>query len=96
MTRVFNENGQSIPVTVLKIETNIVSMIKNTDVHGYNAIQISSSEQKDTKVNKPHLGHFKKTIFPHKKILKNLESKIRQTLKLGKSMRLRILKKVLM
>ena len=40
MTRFFTENGESIPVTVLKIEDNIISMIKSTDSDGYNAIQI--------------------------------------------------------
>ena len=49
MTRVFTENGQSIPVTVLKIETNIVSMIKSTDTDGYNALQIATNEQKESK-----------------------------------------------
>ena len=41
MTRIFSENGQSIPVTVLKIETNIVSMIKTVESDGYSALQIS-------------------------------------------------------
>ncbi len=69
MTRVFTENGQSVPVTVLKIETNIVSMIKNIDSDGYNALQMSSVEQKENKVKKPHLGHFKKSnIAPQKNI----------------------------
>ena len=69
MTRIFNENGQSIPVTVLKIETNIVSMIKTIESDGYNALQISSTEQKETKVNKPKLGHFKKNnIAPQKDV----------------------------
>jgi large subunit ribosomal protein L3 len=69
MTRVFTENGQSIPVTVLKIETNIVSMIKNIETDGYKALQISAHEQKENKVSKPHLGHFKKNkITPHKDI----------------------------
>ena len=49
MTRVFTENGQSIPVTVLKIETNIVSMIKSTDTDGYNALQIATNEHKESK-----------------------------------------------
>ena len=39
MTRVFNENGQSIPVTVLKIETNIVSMIKTIGGVGFKFLQ---------------------------------------------------------
>ena len=69
MTRIFNENGQSIPVTVLKIETNIVSMIKTIESDGYSALQISSTEQKETKVNKPKLGHFKKNnITPQKDV----------------------------
>lgn len=69
MTRVFTENGQSIPVTVLKIETNVVSMIKNIESNGYNALQMSSVELKENKVKKPHLGHFKKNnIAPQKNI----------------------------
>lgn len=69
MTRVFTENGQSIPVTVLKIETNIVSMIKSTETDGYNALQIATNEQKESKSKKPHLGHFKKNnIAPQKNI----------------------------
>ena len=68
MTRVFTENGQSIPVTVLKIETNIVSMVKNIASDGYNAIQLSSVVQKENKATKPHLGLFKKNnIVPQKK-----------------------------
>ena len=47
MTRFFTENGESIPVTVLKIEDNIISMIKSTDSDGYNAIQISTTQQKE-------------------------------------------------
>jgi large subunit ribosomal protein L3 len=69
MTRVFTENGQSKPVTVLKIETNVVSMIKNIESDGYNALQMSSVELKENKVKKPHLGHFKKNnIAPQKNI----------------------------
>lgn len=69
MTRVFTENGQSVPVTVLKIETNVVSMIKNIESDGYNALQMSSVELKENKVKKPHLGHFKKNnIAPQKNI----------------------------
>ena len=70
MTRVFAENGQSIPVTVLRIETNIVSMVKNTESDGYSAIQLSSIEQKENKVKKPHLGHFKKNKIPPQKNIK--------------------------
>ena len=70
MTRIFAENGQSIPVTVLKIETNIVSMVKNNESDGYTAIQLSSIEQKENKVKKPLLGHFKKNKIPPQKKIK--------------------------
>ena len=53
----------------LKIETNIVSMIKDIKSDGYNAIQLSSIEQKENKAKKPHLGHFSKNkIAPQKNI----------------------------
>lgn len=69
MTTVFTDNGISIPVTVLKIETNTVSMLKTVKNDGYNAIQISSIEKKENKTKKPILGHFKKNnLKPYKEI----------------------------
>ena len=83
MTRIFNENGQSIPVTVLKIETNIVSMIKTIESDGYNALQISSNEQKETKVNKSKLGHFKKNNITPQKDLKEFRVKDTSGIEIG-------------
>ena len=83
MTRIFNENGQSIPVTVLKIETNIVSMIKTIESDGYNALQISSNEQKETKVNKSKLGHFKKNNITPQKDIKEFRVKDTSGIEIG-------------
>ena len=83
MTRVFAENGQSIPVTVLKIETNIVSMVKNTKSDGYTAVQLSSTEQKENKVKKPHLGHFKKNKIPPQKNIKEFRVEDTANLEVG-------------
>tara|TARA_B100001559_G_scaffold300367_1_gene286429 strand:- start:2355 stop:3002 length:648 start_codon:yes stop_codon:yes gene_type:complete len=83
MTRVFNENGQSVPVTVLKIETNIVSMIKTVESDGYNALQISSNEQKETKVNKSKLGHFKKNNITPQKDIKEFRVKDTSGIEIG-------------
>ena len=83
MTRVFNENGQSVPVTVLKIETNIVSMIKTIESDGYNALQISSNEQKETKVNKSKLGHFKKNNITPQKDIKEFRVKDTSGIEIG-------------
>ena len=83
MTRIFNENGQSIPVTVLKIETNIVSMIKTIESDGYNALQISSNEQKETKLNKSKLGHFKKNNITPQKDIKEFRVKDTSSIEIG-------------
>ena len=83
MTRVFNENGQSIPVTVLKIETNIVSMIKTIESDGYNALQISSIDLKENKTKKPILGHFKKNNLKPKKNIKEFRVSNLDEIKIG-------------
>jgi large subunit ribosomal protein L3 len=58
MTRVFCEDGTSVPVTVLKIESNRVTQVKNIDTDGYRAVQITAGEKKSSRVNKAMAGHF--------------------------------------
>lgn len=60
MTRVFTENGVSIPVSVVEILPNRVSQIKTIDIDGYSAIQLTGGEKKSSHVNKPLAGHFAK------------------------------------
>jgi large subunit ribosomal protein L3 len=60
MTRVFSEEGNSTPVTVVSIADNTVSQVKTTDTDGYNAIQVSTGAKKASKVSKPMAGHFAK------------------------------------
>ena len=60
MTRVFHENGESIPVSVIKVDPNIVSQIKNEETDGYSAVQLSSDDRKEKNVLKPNKGHFSK------------------------------------
>ena len=67
MTRVFDESGTSIPVTVINIDRNKVSQIKTVDRDGYSAIQVAYGNQKETRLNKAALGHYKKSnISPAK------------------------------
>ena len=61
MTRVFDESGTSIPVTVINIESNRISQIKTKERDGYSAIQIAYGSQKESRLNKAQLGHYKKT-----------------------------------
>ena len=58
MTRVFDENGVSIPVTVLQIDSNRVAQVKNIDRDGYRAIQVTAGEKQSSKVNKAMAGHY--------------------------------------
>jgi len=60
MTRVFNDKGESVPVTVINVEPNIVAQVKTTDIDGYNAVQITTCARKASKVNAPAAGHYKK------------------------------------
>lgn len=59
MTRVFRDNGDSIPVSVLEVGPCHVIQIKRIEKEGYNAIQIGFESKKDKQLNKPLLGHFK-------------------------------------
>ena len=60
MTRIFAEDGASIPVTVLDMSANRVTQLKTPEVDGYTAVQISYGVKKANRVNKAEAGHFAK------------------------------------
>ena len=60
MTRVFDETGVSIPVTVLEVTPNRVSQLKTVEADGYVAIQVTAGSKKANKVTKAQAGHFAK------------------------------------
>ena len=60
MTRVFTEDGASIPVTVVEVSPNRVTQIKELDSDGYRAIQVTAGTRKASKVSKSEAGHFAK------------------------------------
>lgn len=60
MTRVFTEDGVSIPVTVLECSPNRVTQVKTLDTDGYQALQVTTGSKKASRVNKPEAGHFAK------------------------------------
>ena len=62
MTRIFTEDGVSIPVTVVSIPPNRVTQVKLADDHGYNAVQVTVAigERKSSKIPKSEAGHFVK------------------------------------
>ena len=60
MTRVFTENGASVPVTVVEVTPNRVTQIKTGETDGYEAVQVTVGERRASRVTKPQAGHFAK------------------------------------
>ncbi|EEP90790.1 50S ribosomal protein L3 [Yersinia kristensenii] len=60
MTRIFTEDGVSIPVTVIEIEANRVTQVKSLENDGYRAVQVTTGAKKANRVTKPEAGHFAK------------------------------------
>lgn len=60
MTRIFQEDGVSVPVTVIEIEANRVTQVKSLESDGYRAVQVTTGTKKATRLNKPDAGHFAK------------------------------------
>ena len=60
MTRVFTDDGTSVPVTVIEVEPNRVSQIKTVETDGYVAVQVVTGTRRASRVTKPLAGHYKK------------------------------------
>jgi len=60
MTRVFTEEGASVPVTVIEVPPNRVTQVKNGDPDGYRAVQVTAGSRRPRRVSKPAAGHFAK------------------------------------
>jgi large subunit ribosomal protein L3 len=60
MTRIFNEDGVSVPVTVIEAEPNRITQVKSIESDGYVAVQVTTGERRQSRVSKPMAGHFSK------------------------------------
>ena len=70
MTSIFSEEGKNIPCTILEVGPCKVTQIKTEEVDGYSAVQLGFAEQKESRVSKAALGHFKKAdSAPLKKLV---------------------------
>ena len=72
MTQVFATNGKLVPVTVVEVEPNVISQIKTKENDGYDAIQLAAVSKKETRSNKPEIGHLKKANATPKRFLREL------------------------
>lgn len=60
MTRIFTEEGISIPVTVIEVEPNRVTQFKSEETDGYRAVQVTVGGRRASRVTRPQAGHFAK------------------------------------
>jgi len=60
MTRVFTEDGVSVPVTVIEVEPNRITQVRTEEVDGYAAVQVTTGGKKANRLSKPEAGHFAK------------------------------------
>ncbi len=60
MTRVFTDDGESIPVTVIEAQPNRITQVKTAETDGYRALQVTAGAAKPSRVSKPQAGHFAK------------------------------------
>jgi large subunit ribosomal protein L3 len=70
MTRVYDSNGRATPVTVIEAKGNALVQVKTPEKEGYSAIQVGFEIQKESRLNKAELGHFKKAGVEPKKLLR--------------------------
>ena len=92
MTREFMETGQSVPVTVIKVEKGRVLDVISKDKRGYNAIKIGFFRLKNTKLTKQMKGYFAKKNTEPKKILKEFRVEKNDQFKEGNELGLEIFK----
>ncbi|MCG6866608.1 MAG: 50S ribosomal protein L3 [Thiogranum sp.] len=60
MTRIFTEDGESVPVTVVEVDPNRVTQVRSAEVDGYRAFQVTAGKRRASRVNKAMAGHFAK------------------------------------
>lgn len=60
MTRIFTAAGETIPVSVVAIEPNVITQVKTAETDGYSALQVTTGSRRPSRVGKPMLGHYAK------------------------------------
>jgi large subunit ribosomal protein L3 len=60
MTRIFTDDGESVPVTVLDVSDNRVTQVRTPEADGYSAVQVAYGTRKPSRITKPMAGHFAK------------------------------------
>lgn len=70
MTRIFNEAGDTVPVTVIEALPNRITQVRTVEADGYRALQVAFGERKASKLSKPLAGHYAKVkVAPGESLL---------------------------
>ena len=85
MTRIFTDEGKSLPVTVIEAQPNRVTQIKTIDRDGYSAVQVTKGKTKNTRVNKPSAGLYSKVSVEAGEGLWEFRLKEHQTGEIGEA-----------
>lgn len=75
MTRIFTDDGSTLPVTVLDVSDNRITQIKTPDTDGYSAVQVAFGKRKASRVGKPLAGHLAKAAVEAGHTLKEFRAK---------------------
>lgn len=86
MTQIFDESGNIIPVTILKVGPCIVTQIKTNAKEGYNAIQIGYSNVSNKSLTQPQLGHLQKSNIQPLKYLKEFRLNNLENFEIGQTL----------
>lgn len=90
MTRIFTEDGVSIPVTVIEIKANRVTQVKDLANDGYQAVQVTTGYKKANHVIKPEAGHFAKAGVEAGRVLREFRLSASEEFTVGQSISVEI------
>jgi large subunit ribosomal protein L3 len=85
MTRVFTDDGVSIPVSVIEVEPNRITQVKSVDTDGYSAVQVTVGTRRASRVTKAEAGHFAKANAEAGRNLFELRNDAQEAFEVGAS-----------
>lgn len=94
MTTIFDDKGLAIPVTVIKVDTIVVTQVKTVETDGYNAIQVGTVSAKEKHLTKAQIGHFKKNKLEKFRYLQEFRVDNPQDYTVGQQIEVSVLDKV--
>jgi len=85
MTRIFTDDGVSIPVTVIEVEPNRVTQVKSVETDGYSAVQVTIGSRRASRVTKSEAGHFAKANAEAGRAVYELRNEAQEAFEVGAS-----------